>query len=86
MEAIRKRFKLKSKVSSNISVINGVTNSFEKCYRISTTSSHGIQNVINFLKKTSVKLKGIKKANYLNWLHQIRANPRYKSIKVPMRY
>ena len=84
MEAIRKRLKLKSKVSSDVCSKN--RQSFEKSYRINVTSSHGIQNIINFLKQASVKLKGIKRANYLNWLHQIRANPRYKSVKVPIHY
>ena len=47
---------------------------------IETTSVRGVQNVINFLKNTPVKLKGNKRAQYLKWLHELRVNPRYSNI------
>jgi hypothetical protein len=55
-------------------------------YNLKTTSIRGIQNVINFLKQTPAKLKGYKRAQYLKWLHSIRANSKYESVNVPFKY
>ena len=59
---------------------------YESNYKLKTTSIRGIQNVINFLKQTPAKLKGYKRAQYLKWLHSIRANPKYESVNVPFKY
>ncbi len=57
-------------------------------YKLKTTSTRGIQNIINFLKQTPVKLKGYKRAQYLKWLHSLRTNPNYnrRSVNVPKLY
>ena len=52
-------------------------------YKLKTTSTRGIQNVINFLKQTPAKLKGYKRAQYLAWLHSLRNNPKYRKLNVP---
>jgi ubiquinol-cytochrome c reductase cytochrome b subunit len=65
---------------------NPFLNKKTDCYSINTTSSRGIQNVINFLKHTTVKLKGNKKAQYLSWLHHIRKNYKYAQVKIPFNY
>jgi LAGLIDADG endonuclease len=59
---------------------------YESNYKLQTTSTRGIQNVINFLKQTPAKLKGYKRAQYLKWLHSIRANPKYINVNVPFKY
>jgi ubiquinol-cytochrome c reductase cytochrome b subunit len=56
------------------------------CYSLNTTGVRGVQNVIHFLHKTPAKLKGLKRANYLSWLHAIRVNPPYMSVMVPDKY
>ncbi len=55
-------------------------------YVINTTSKHGVQNVISFLKDTPVKLKGYKREQYLKWLHEMRTNNKYRSLNIPMDY
>jgi len=65
---------------------NPYFNEDSQCYSINTTSVRGVQNVINFLNKTPTKLKGYKRAQYLNWLHKLRVNPRYSNVKVPNKY
>lgn len=95
IEAIRQKLKLKSKVFSvsslksiNFKTLEDHENKFRTVisYATQTTSSHGVQNIIDFLQKATIKLQTIKKANYLKWLHEIRANPRYKNVKVPISY
>nr|AJN90440.1 LAGLIDADG endonuclease [Dunaliella salina] len=53
---------------------------------IKTSSKRGIQNTINFLKNTPVKLKENKRAQYLKWLHELRVNPRYCNLNIPNHY
>jgi len=53
---------------------------------IKTTSVRGLQNVINFLKNTPVKLKGNKRAQFLKWLHELRVNFRYRNLNIPDKY
>lgn len=59
---------------------------YKSNYKLKTTSIRGIQNVINFLKQTPAKLKGYKRAQYLKWLHSIRAEQRYINVNVPFKY
>ena len=54
--------------------------------KLKTTSLDSIQNIINFLDKTSAKLKGHKRLQYLLFLKELRTNPKYKKIKVPQIY
>jgi hypothetical protein len=56
------------------------------CCVIDTSSVRGVQNVINFLKKTPVKLKGNKRGQFLKWLHELRVNSRYRNINIPNHY
>jgi hypothetical protein len=82
MEALQKKFKLNSKVNEKID--SEISNNIS--YSIATTSSHGVQNVLNFFKNARVKLKGYKKAQYYKWLHELRANARYSKVKIPNHY
>ena len=68
IEAIKIYFEITSKVYKD------KTNNFI----IKTTSSKCIQNVINKLHKTPIKLQGLKKVNYLIFLNKLRQIPRYK--------
>ena len=68
IEAIKIYFGITSKVYKD------KTNNF----RIKTTSSKCIQNVINKLDKTPIKLQGLKKVNYLVFLKRLRQISRYK--------
>ena len=77
MSAIQQRLNL---------LTNPYFNSTHQSYTINTTSKRGIQNVINFLSKTSSKLMGYKRAQYLKWLHDLRVNPKYATVSVPFKY
>ncbi len=77
MSAIKQRFRLNSNPYFNVN---------QQSYTLNTTSTRGIQNIINFLSKTPAKLMGYKKAQYLKWLHQIRVNPKYSKVSVPLKY
>lgn len=77
MSAIKKRLSLKSNPYLNVTH-NG--------YSLNTTSTRGIQNVINFLNNTPAKLMGYKRAQYLKWLHDIRVNAKYTNVIVPFKY
>jgi ubiquinol-cytochrome c reductase cytochrome b subunit len=65
---------------------NPFINQNTNCCTIDTSNIRGVQNVINFLKNTPVKLKGNKRAQYLKWLHELRVNPRYRNIHIPNHY
>ena len=54
--------------------------------KLKTTSLDSIQNVINFLYKTSAKLKGHKRLQYLLFLKELRTNPKYIKLRVPKIY
>ena len=82
LDAIQKKFKLKSKV--NAVVFPNSPNNI--AYSINTASSHGVHNIVTFLKKAPVKFQGDKKIQYYQWLHELRSNSRYKSVIVPNFY
>ena len=75
--AIKERLSLNS---------NPFINQKTNCCVIDTSSVRGVQNVINFLKKTPVKLKGNKRGQFLKWLHELRVNSRYRNINIPNHY
>lgn len=77
MLAIKKRLKLTP---------NPFLKEAELSYSICTTSTRGIQNVIDFLRHTPAKFKGYKRAQYLKWLHEVRVNVKYMNVNVPMKY
>ena len=54
--------------------------------KLKTTSLDSIQNVIKFLDKTSAKLKGHKRLQYLLFLKELRTNPKYIKLRVPKIY
>jgi LAGLIDADG endonuclease len=65
-------------LSSN--VYKDQTNSF----KIKISSVRSVENVIKFMKKAPVKLKGNKKLQYLLWLKELRKITRYtKKINIP---
>jgi len=68
--------------SCRIQTTNPYVDKNNSC-RIQTTNKRGIQNIINFLKKTPVKLKGNKRAQYLKLLHELRVNSRYRDLNIP---
>lgn len=72
--------KINLKISSNL--YTDKTNSVH----LKTTSLNGIQNVINFLNKTDVKLKGYKRLQYILFLKELRVNDKYKNLNIPMKY
>lgn len=77
LEAIKYRLKITS---------NPYFNKETKAYSLNTSSVRGVQNVINFLKYTKVRLLGHKKAQYLKWLHNLRIIDRYKTLNIPSIY
>ena len=54
--------------------------------RIKTASLAGIQNVIQFLNTTKSKLRGYKRLQYLLILKELRTNPKYKNLSIPLKY
>jgi ubiquinol-cytochrome c reductase cytochrome b subunit len=56
------------------------------CYKLATSSKRSIENIIKFLKYNPVKLKGLKRAQYLKWLHELRDNPLYYDLNIPNSY
>lgn len=77
IESIKKRLNISSSVYFY---------EVKSSYTIETNSVRGIENVIHFLKYTPVKLKGLKRAQYLKWLHDLRIIPRYSYINIPSKY
>ena len=56
-------------------------------YKLKVTSVRSIENVIKFLSKAPVKLLGNKNLQYLLWVKQLRAIPRYaEKINIPNKY
>ena len=51
-----------------------------------TVSLAGIQNVIQFLNTTKSKLRGYKRLQYLLILKELRTNPKYKNLSIPLKY
>jgi len=57
------------------------------CYKLKVTGVKSINNIINFLDKAPVKLKGNKKLQYIIWINKLREIPRYnKNINLPSNY
>lgn len=54
--------------------------------RIKTASLAGIRNLINFLNSTKSKLRGYKRLQYLLFLKELRTNPKYKNLSIPIKY
>jgi len=78
IESIQVRLSLSPRVS-----LYKVHNSFE----IRASSVQDINNIILFLYKAPVKLKGVKYLQFCNWLHTISNLPRYRNfIFIPNNY
>nr|UEV87008.1 hypothetical protein [Grifola frondosa] len=73
---------IKSRLSLKANVYVDKTNSAH----LKTTSVEGIQTTIQFLKQSNAKLKGYKRLQYLLFLKNLRANPRYKTLIIPLKY
>ena len=57
------------------------------CSKLKITSVRSVENTIKFLHKAPVKLMGNKRLQYLLWIKQLRAIPRYsEKIKIPSIY
>lgn len=77
MEAIKKKLSFTQKI------LKDKTN----CYKIKVSSVRSIENVVSFLKKAPVKLKGFKRLQYILFLKELRQIPRYNTrFRVPDRY
>jgi len=54
---------------------------------LTATSLQDIQAVVNFMSDPSrVRLKGLKKVNFLLWLRELRVGLRYSGLTIPERY
>jgi ubiquinol-cytochrome c reductase cytochrome b subunit len=76
LESIKKRLNISSNVNKDLA----------NCYKLATSSKRSIENIIIFLKYNPVKLKGLKRAQYLKWLHELRNNPLYYDLNIPNSY
>lgn len=47
------------------------------CFKLKISSVRSVENIIKFMQKAPVKLKGHKKLQYLLWLKELRQIPRY---------
>ena len=57
------------------------------CSKLKVSGVRSVKNLINFLDSAPVKLMGNKKLQYLLWIKQLRAIPRYsKAINIPSIY
>lgn len=77
LEAIREILSLSPKV--------GIDNT--NCSKLKVSSIRSIENIIKFIQKAPVKLMGYKKLQYLLWLKELRAIPRYSNkFNIPDQY
>jgi ubiquinol-cytochrome c reductase cytochrome b subunit len=75
-KAIRRKFKIRAKVYKN----DDNTNHFF----IKTSSVESVKNVLYFLAKNEIKLKGYKHIQFVLWVKQLRMIPRYTNhMKIP---
>lgn len=57
------------------------------CFKVKVSSARSVENIIKFLQKTPVKLKGYRKLQYLLWLKELRHMTRYsKKFNIPDSY
>jgi ubiquinol-cytochrome c reductase cytochrome b subunit len=55
--------------------------------KLKVSSVRAIENIVKFMQKAPVKLKGHKKLQYLLWLKELRAIPRYSNkFNIPDQY
>jgi len=54
---------------------------------LTAVSLKDIQAVINFMYDSNrIRLQGLKKVKFLLWISELRVNPRYSGIKIPIKY
>ena len=57
------------------------------CSKLKVSSVRAIENIVKFIQKAPVKLIGYKKLQYLLWLKELRAIPRYSNkFYIPDKY
>lgn len=57
------------------------------CSRLKVSNVRAIENIVKFIQKAPVKLIGYKKLQYLLWLKELRAIPRYSNkFNIPDQY
>jgi ubiquinol-cytochrome c reductase cytochrome b subunit len=74
LQAIRKLFNLRPAIFTDLKTHNS---------ELKTASVSGNANVLDFLHKNPVKLKGYKRIQYILWAKNMRTNPRYSNVNVP---
>ena len=74
-------------ISKYLSFTVGVYLDKYNCSRLKVTDVRSVENIIKFLHKEPIKLKGNKRLQYLLWIKQLRTIPRYsENIKIPSIY
>lgn len=73
LSAVKKRLKI------NTSVLVESTG----CYHLKTASIGGASNVLNFLHKASVALKGHKHVQLVKWVKKMRKHASFQHLKIP---
>lgn len=76
MEAIKTRLSFNSKVFLRKNFI----------FALSAKSKREIENVINFIDKSNIKLQGYKRLQFQLWIKEIKKLSFYQNIKLPVNY
>ena len=76
-----------SAIREYLSFTQKVTKDSTNNFKVKITSARSVENVIKFMDKAPVKLKGHKKLQYLLWIKELRKISRYYSkIIIPDNY
>jgi hypothetical protein len=80
-------FILLEAIKESLSLNHKVTIDSTNCSKLKVSSVRAIENIVKFIQKAPVKLVGYKKLQYLLWLKELRAIPRYSNkFKIPDKY
>jgi len=70
-----------------LSLNHKVTIDNTNCSKLKVSNVRAIENIVKFIQKAPVKLIGYKKLQYLLWLKELRAIPRYSNkFNIPDKY
>ena len=74
-KAIRRKFRIRAQIYKNVETGH---------FKIKTSSVKAVKNVLYFLTKSKIPLKGHKHLQFVLWVQQLRMIPRYANhIKIP---
>ena len=76
-----------SAIREHLSFTNAIHIDKTNCSKLKVTGVRSIENVVKFLHNAPVQLLGNKRLQYLLWIKQLRAIPRYsEKMNIPSKY